>query len=243
MLTLISHLGNLAELAYRVGDWDLGRHAVEQILALESSSIDRAMALELAITMRTLEGADVADLLAEAATAVAVDEPALDRVATMEFLAGHYPSAGAAWAELARLSPLNAPLCLPKAARAARFAGDVAGTRSALDALRAQPVRGPVIDAESCTIEAGIAAMDGRVEEARRLFRDARERWQELRLPWDEALCCLDMAMLLGPDDPDVPAAAVLARATMERLGARPFLAILDRALGAPTHVPAEATA
>jgi hypothetical protein len=50
-------------------------------------------------------------------------------------------------------------------------------------------------------------------------------------LAWDEALCGLDMALLLDPSDPEVRAAAEAAHQILVRLEAVPFIARLDAAL------------
>jgi hypothetical protein len=59
----------------------------------------------------------------------------------------------------------------------------------------------------------------------------------------DEALCGLDMALLLDPADPEVRAAADSARQILVWLEAAPFIARLDAALARssdPTGHPAE---
>ena len=48
---------------------------------------------------------------------------------------------------------------------------------------------------------------------------------------WDEALCSIDMALLLDPNEPDVAAAADAARTILVRLGAAPFIERLDEAM------------
>jgi hypothetical protein len=78
----------------------------------------------------------------------------------------------------------------------------------------------------SLTFGAGIAALEGRTSDALTMYRDALRGWQELELPWDEALAVVDMAMTLGPDEPALVAAVPAARTILERLGAK---AILDR--------------
>jgi len=62
------------------------------------------------------------------------------------------------------------------------------------------------------------------------LYRDALRAWRDLGLAWDEALCGLDMALLLDPADPEVHAAAGTAREILVRLEAAPFIARLDAA-------------
>ncbi len=48
---------------------------------------------------------------------------------------------------------------------------------------------------------------------------------------FEAALVGIDMAKLLGPDDPEASGATAEARPILERLGARPFIALLDAAL------------
>jgi hypothetical protein len=60
-------------------------------------------------------------------------------------------------------------------------------------------------------------------------------------LNYKQALVVLDMALVLGPDDPIVQASVGEARAILERLGARTFLARLDELTGeAVDHQPGE---
>ena len=49
---------------------------------------------------------------------------------------------------------------------------------------------------------------------------------------WELACTAIDMAVALGPEVPEVRAVAEEARAILEELGAAPFLARLDAALG-----------
>jgi len=53
-------------------------------------------------------------------------------------------------------------------------------------------------------------------------------------LPWDQALCTIDMVTVLDPGRPEVTAAAATARQILEELGAQPFLDRLDKALARP---------
>ena len=54
----------------------------------------------------------------------------------------------------------------------------------------------------------------------------------EMGLAYKQALVVLDMALVLGPDDPVVQASVDDARAILERLGARAFSARLDELMG-----------
>ena len=96
-------------------------------------------------------------------------------------------------------------------------------------------------------MRAGIAALDGRPADAMPLYREALRAYRTLGLAWDEALCGMDMAILLDPTEPEVQAAAGAARETLVRLEAAPFIARLDAALarssGLDRAVPALAEA
>jgi hypothetical protein len=107
--------------------------------------------------------------------------------------------------------------------------GDAAGAADDLAALDASGVHGAAIEADRTTIRAGIAALDGRPAEALPLYREAIRVWRDLGLAWDEALCGLDMALLLDTSDPEVEAAGS-AREIFVRLGAAPFIASRCRA-------------
>ena len=93
----------------------------------------------------------------------------------------------------------------------------------------------PAIEADRTTIRAGIAALDGRPADALTVYREALRAWRDLGLAWDEALCGLDMAVLLDPSDPEVRAASESAREILVRLEAAPFLARLDAAMSRST--------
>ena len=85
--------------------------------------------------------------------------------------------------------------------------------------------------AERLTVEAGVAALEGRVEEAAETYREAIEAWQALECTLDLALCELDLVLLLGPGVPN-DSATKEAREIFTHLGARPFLERLNRAAG-----------
>jgi len=106
-----------------------------------------------------------------------------------------------------------------------------------LAALDSAGIHGLAIEADRATIRAGIAARQGRLGEALAGYRDALRSWAELGLAWDEALCGLDMALLLDPRDPDVRQIAESTREILVRLGAAPFIERLDAALAA-TPIP-----
>jgi hypothetical protein len=88
------------------------------------------------------------------------------------------------------------------------------------------------------TIRAGLAALEGRRDEAVDAYREAFAGWETLDSPLDHAYTAIDAITLL-PDEPVAVEAADRAREALERLGARPLLERLDAARQpAPADVP-----
>ena len=100
-----------------------------------------------------------------------------------------------------------------------------------LERLDEELFTGRALTQDQATIRAGIAALEGKRAEALAGYRDAFAGWRALGLAWDEALAVIDAVTLLGPDEPELKAAAEWARATLTRLGAKPYLERLEEAL------------
>ena len=129
-----------------------------------------------------------------------------------------------------RLTRWGSTARLPWRSRLAPPSGWATGrARSVLSAM--QVFRGQWMAAERLTAEAGLAALDKRVEHTAESYRDAIEAWRALACTLDLALCELDLVLLLGPEHPDATAAKE-ARDIFTYLGATPFLERLNRAEG-----------
>jgi hypothetical protein len=127
------------------------------------------------------------------------------------------------------------PIASPLGARAALWAGDRGAAQRILAALMASGYRGAALANDEATIQAGLAALDGRRAEALAAYREAIRTWRVLGLAFDEALAGIDMAILLDADEPEVRAAADSSREILTRLRARPLLERLDAALAQAT--------
>ena len=108
-----------------------------------------------------------------------------------------------------------------------------------LEALDATGVHGRVVEICRLTIRAGLAALDGHTADALASYDEALRGWRDLRLPWDEALTSIDMAILVDPIQPEVQAAGASGREILSRLRASPFLARLDAGLAASASLDA----
>jgi hypothetical protein len=121
-----------------------------------------------------------------------------------------------------------------RCARCVLWEGEVAAASKLLERYNTSGGFGRIVEARRITIEAGVAALQGRTAEARGLYREALGIWRTSHCVWDEALTGLDMAELLGPAEREVAEVVASTRAILERLGARPYLARLDAAISAP---------
>ncbi len=230
-------LGNSVDGALRAGEWSWALKELEPALADRLEASDRITLLATAISIDACRGGSTAGPLEELIELVGSSlEPGIQGVnhsarAMVFFAAGRLAEARAAWHDLAEISTGNLAEAHARSARAALWLGDSAGAASDVAALDAAGIHGLAIEADRATTRAGIAALEGRSGEALVRYRDALRSWGELGLAWDEALCGLDMALLLDPAQPDVRAAAESAREILVRLGAAPFIERLDRAM------------
>jgi len=133
----------------------------------------------------------------------------------------------AAAAVVADPAGINSPRALALQLRAALWLGDPIRARRALAGM--QGMRGRWMAAARLTGEAGVAALEGRNDEAALAYPRALDAWRVLDCPLDLALCALDRALLRGSvrvqrgEDDE-------AQAILSEIGASPFLARLDQA-------------
>lgn len=119
------------------------------------------------------------------------------------------------------------------AMRPALWMRDLERARAVAARVEADPYRGPASTAHRLAARAGLAALEGRAEEAVELYREARARMIDNGDAFNAALTGLDMITMVGPDLPAAREAAAEARVTFERVGARPYLAFLDASMSA----------
>jgi class 3 adenylate cyclase/tetratricopeptide (TPR) repeat protein len=228
---------NIGEFSLRTGDWASALVELEATLDEEFEPSDRAILLGAASALRALRGEPVGDRLDEIQLLVGesgdpqVRANASIAAAFAAFGTGDVDEARTAWLRAGSLALGVLPIALARAARAALWADQGAAARDDLTALDRSGFHGPAVEPDRRTIRAGIAALEGRTADALPLYREVLRAWRDLGLAWDEALCGLDMAVLLDPTDPEVRAAADSAREILTRLGAKPFLARLEAAM------------
>jgi len=122
---------------------------------------------------------------------------------------------------------MNSALAVWVAARAALWLRDPVRARAALDAMA--PLRGRWMDVARISTEAGLAALEGRTDEASAGYRQALESWDAMEVPLDLALTAID-AVLLLPEAVVPEGAGRRAKDILTKLGAQPLLARLSAA-------------
>ncbi len=128
---------------------------------------------------------------------------------------------------------------LADAMRAALWGGDVERAREAARRLEAIPQIGIGIAADRIAARAGIAALEGRLDEAIAGYREALTRYRSLGAEFNVAQLALDFVLVVGGNHPATREAAAEARAIFERVKARPYLERLDTALArSPADAP-----
>jgi hypothetical protein len=152
--------------------------------------------------------------------------------AAAAFAVGRYGDAAAGFRRSAELNFTNAAMDLPRAARASLWEGDFDAVKAALEAIAVADLHGRVVDLERRAMHAALAARDGDRQQATREYAVILPELAEMGLNYKQALVVLDMALVLGPDEPIVQASLGDARAILDRLGAQTFLARLEQLTG-----------
>ena len=122
---------------------------------------------------------------------------------------------------------MNTPMAVWVAARAGLWLRDADKVKRALEAMA--PLRGGWMEVARRSVEAGLAALEGRNEEAAAGYQRALESWAAMDVPLDLALTAIDAVTLL-PADATRDSAARQASEILTDLGAQPLLARLSAA-------------
>jgi hypothetical protein len=214
-----------------------------------SSLNDEARWIGTTVTMQLHRGLPIDDLLARLdVIAAAVSDPSvpaevLAHQASLALVAGDFPRAARLNLEAADLGAQISFIYLSFAVRAFLLAGDAEGARLALARHWRESPGNLIDDALGLAGEAGIAALDGRLDEAIAGYREAVERLEAIHIEWLVALLGFEFASLVGVDHPATREAVARSREIFERIGARPWLEKLDALEASPSAVPARSRA
>jgi GNAT superfamily N-acetyltransferase len=232
-------LVNASDSGLPLGEWDA---ASELLTAGRELSVDPAFVAQIdagLVVLDAYRGQDVGSRVADLEALSPRNDPQAraglaDTLAHLAMARGDYPAviqhirdavtdAGDAYGSVGRLL----------AGRARLWTGDVVEARAIVE-QSSQPLGG-YGQAGRLEILAGVAALEGRLDDAAEQFAATLRAYEELDLVFERALCQLTMVAVLPPSRHDASAAAVEARAVLERLGAAPWLARLDELLAKAT--------
>jgi class 3 adenylate cyclase len=236
-------VGNAASVALETGEWDWAIREIEAARDESPDELARNYAAWQLITYGAWRGHDVnAELERLATWAEGFDETGAREAvhqlrAEAAFGAGDLARAHEEWMAYAPSNSLNAPNAYFYAGLAALFAGDPDRASAALEGHRRTGRRGPLATQDRRLLEAGIAILEGRLDQGVRDGLTTIDGYRQLDVQWRLALAGLMLATAAGLGDPGVQAEAAAAREVFERLGARPFLERLDAAMAAAPAV------
>ncbi len=231
LLTVLT--GNAAEYSIATGDWDW---AEQELLAagddLEPSH--RVIILTGLVFFATARGRDATDHLEELsriaeqlddASTVGQHHAVLGYV---HLLNGRHAEARAAFDQSRTTVMATGSDSRIMAARAAAWEGDVNALSALLREMDEAGEYGRSIEANRASLRAALMAREGRTDEAALHFKQARRAFDELGLPWLEALSAMDAVYSLPAGHPEWTSARDTARGIFESLGAVAMIARVD---------------
>jgi tetratricopeptide (TPR) repeat protein len=233
-------MGNAAEAATDLGEWAIA----DELLSDLAGRIDlpprsrQALALNRAL-LAAYRGraADAAALLTEQASELETTDFLMARTwflrarASAELMAGDLDAAYTTGMEAVETEPSggNAPTSVWCAARAALWLRDAERARTARKAM--DELRGRWIENCRRAVDAGVAALEGHLDDALAGYQRTFETWDAMDLPFDRAACVVDAATLLPAEA--LPRETIdKANAYLQQLGAAPLLERLVTATG-----------
>ncbi|HEX5239763.1 MAG TPA: adenylate/guanylate cyclase domain-containing protein, partial [Candidatus Limnocylindrales bacterium] len=186
---LVTAAGNSFETAARIGDWDWVETEAGQLLDQDLGTGQRHAVMRGLEEVRAYRGESVEELLEEHRGLVEGGDSTSTSnyhgaAAPARLAEGRYAEAATEWEESSVID-INAPTDLPKAARAALWAGDRAEMERLMGRFTDLRAFGPAPLASTTTLQAAIAGLDGHRDEARALYADALAQWAGAGLPVD----------------------------------------------------------
>ena len=227
------HAGNASGAAERLGEWEWARVAIGDLVDVAPDRLEAdwlAACRDFATAWTGDPDIERAQRLYDAAVDESDFQTQLNTsswIARCEFAAGHPEAALERSAPFFTYAESNTGgWDLAMVGRFALHAGRLDVARRVLDWSKTQ--FGGVIDDDLSGLRAGITALEGRTADALALYRSALSGYREAGCRFDVALTILDMAMLIGPEEPAVRSVLPEAREILESLGATLLLDRLD---------------
>ena len=222
---------------------------VDAVFGGGASLNDEARWINTTVLMRMSRGLPVDELLSrldEIAAEISdpsVSADALSHLGYLALIAGDYAGAVRHNLAAADLGSQVTFIYLSFAVRAHLLARDVEGARLTVARHREQAHRNEIDDALAIGAQAGMAALEGHIDEAIAGYREAIHQLEAIHVDWLAALLGFEVVSLIGGDHPASREAAARSRAIFERVGARPWLEKLDALMAARSATQAATAA
>jgi class 3 adenylate cyclase/tetratricopeptide (TPR) repeat protein len=221
---LATAAGNGIEVAVELGDLDWVLETGQELTTFGLVGVDRRSILRGIEEATLLRGDPVDALFAEhqLAESEGTDLQAVANyqasLASRRLLEGRYAEAATLWEQSTTITPVNVSSDLPRAARAAIWAGDRPTADRLIGEIGKLWVHGAAAKGRYAGLQACQAALDGRRDEAVEGFEASLATGRELGMVIEGVLTTLDMVIALGLDDPAVMPRVAEARTTIEDL-------------------------
>jgi len=218
--------------------WERALEQIEETLASPSNQYDRARAIMTRSLILVRRGERLDELVPEAEqAATGITDGQV--VGGLDFLRAEVALAQGRLTDAYAFSmrvrdnwPDSVQLVLQPAAHAVAQTGRLADAVQIKSVMDAHPGGTPTLNAGRDWANAAVHALEGRQSEALRELRSAREGLLGVGLQFDAATVAID-ALRLFPSEPEVHGWASESRVLLEKLGAKPYLRMLDEALQA----------
>lgn len=224
-------------------NWDeaLGQtwEEADQALGGSAALSDEARWIATTATMLIARAQPVEDLLRRLETiAGEVSDPGaaadvLNLQGAKKLISGDSVRAAELYLAAADLGSQVSHIYLSFAVRALIWSRDVEGARIAA-ARHRQIAPGFVLDAAiGMAADAGIAALEGRLDDGIQGYREALAQLASIHVEWLVAVIGYEFVRVVGADHPATKEAAARSREIFERIRARPWLEMLEAAIAA----------
>ena len=237
--------GNSVMAALHTGDWDWAIKTCTEVmrnstLAMENSELDAYPSIMLGLRgdggERLARNVELYSAIVSGASDPQYQTLLILLQSWLDLVHGDLQSAVAVTIGRENFEPTYAAKAYRLAAHAALWLGNRGLAGNLLDNLNELTLRGLWLDAMRRSLDAAVAALDGRTADAVGAFAEQLRILREQDLVFDTALVLMDEVATVGMTDPAGRAAAGEAREILERLGAKVLLAQLDRLTAASTN-------
>jgi tetratricopeptide (TPR) repeat protein len=230
--------------AYAGRDWDAQLELLREALDGATLRADRSRLTALKAIIEIARGERLDEIPAELRELVGASTDPDDMFGLMITTAdaahasGDYATAYRLGMDLAGMQTQNPEVALASAGRAAIWMRDLDKARAVAERVAGLQLTGGFTDAQRNHIDAAVAALEGRTDEAVAGFREAVTWLQREEMLFAAATNVVDATVLL-PGHAEVRAWAAEVRPLLVELRARPYLERLDAALvEAPPTTP-----